>query len=521
MPALREVFAEFGVEFDRRRALERGNRRVERSTRLLRGLGRVASGIGDAIGTIGTAFAAATTAMGVGLRSMVASTVESTQELGRWAARLGIGITELQGWHRAAQTFGADMDDITDGLKEIQLKARDALTGTQSYIDAFALLGITVDQLRPVVNDQTALMELFTDALNRNTSAATQNFVADELMSDAGTRLLPMLRSGTANIRRLRREAEQLGGRDMPQLAKRTADYVRVSREMDQRWAAMRNGIMVQVLPPLIQFIELVGRAITGLQELSRETRLFEGVAIAAILAVAAVLAATLPLWGPWAAAIGGVVLIVGALALLIDDVWTAMEGGQSVVGDLGEAMADWLRTAIQGTGILANQLQSLLRTYNLIAGVLNLPPIALEGFTGEAGAAQRAGQTVRGAVGTAGAAAGQAFGGGGGIANLGIPGIQRTAQGAASRGVQAPLFRPEDSPRVTPMMRARSRQPVVTQKVNIPQTNNITVNEAEDPEATRRVVRREVDAANQRQLRQLEAASVPQGQTIGVGVGG
>ena len=342
--ALREIFAEFGVRFDPKRELEKGERATQKATRGLSRLGEGAKKAEKATDAFGNSTKGSTellkrfgavlggAAIIAGFRELVNSTIESTREIDLWSQRLGMSVVDMNSWIQTAALFGGSTDDITDALKELQLKARDAMTGTQSYIDAFKLLGLNVRDLAPVVNDQNRLMNLFTDALNRNTSAATQNFVVDELMSDAGTRLLPMFRAGTSEIRRLREQSAVLGGRNMPRLVEVTREYTRAERELNQTYTDTKNVLMTQIIPYLTAGVRklrdwiVAGRQIVENSRLMRASMVvFGSVAVAAATAAVAV-------WGPAILTFAGVAAAIAAAVLIMDDlIVTFADDGDTV----------------------------------------------------------------------------------------------------------------------------------------------------------------------------------------------
>ena len=357
MAAVRELFALFDVKFNSDE-LKKGNKEVTKSGKELDKAGRsadkagkefkdgsremgkmgdVGRGLSRVLGTLGAAIAGVA---GIGaMRSLIGSTIESTNELGRWATRLNMPIQTLAEFDVIARQFGGNIDDVTDVFKELQLKARDAMTGTQSYIDSFQMIGISVEQLRPVINDQEALFNLFTDSLNRNTDAATQNFVIDELMSDAGTRMAGVFRLGTTEIARQRREVREMGVRNMPQLAEQTREYAQAQARLNARLTVFRNTVVSRILPGLTRMARAGERAVQWVERLSSETGILKD-ALAAIAVVSAIVAAaTIATWGPRVLAVGGAVLAVGVLSLAFNDVRGAIDGGDSAIGRFIDSM--------------------------------------------------------------------------------------------------------------------------------------------------------------------------------------
>ena len=269
MPALREIFADFGIKFDTA-ALKRGDRAVDRMEDSLRDLDdslRDAGGgattffdkiqkAGDVLRSVGE--------IGKWVREIwegiTGDLAERSREVTQWSARLRLPPETLYAWSQLAAQIGAEVNDVGDSFKDLQVRAYDATTGTQSYIDAFKTVGITMDQVKPIVNDSQALMNLFSDALARQTDSAKAAFAADELLGDVGIRMLPILRQGSAALRQQRDEISRLGGRDIPKLSEQTA---RISRE-SSKWRTTLDGLRSQFL---LRFGPVLERILRKLQE--------------------------------------------------------------------------------------------------------------------------------------------------------------------------------------------------------------------------------------------------------------
>lgn len=374
MPALREVFAEFGVTFDDRE-LKQGEQAVEGITGELQQLDRVlpattselrdvaagADRAGEELRDLRTAtsraengfvgFANKIRYVGEVLRSareifsQVRDTwgaisgdfVERTREISQWALRLRLPADVVAEWAVLARQAGAEIDDVGDAFKDLQVRAYDALTGTQSYLDAFATVGISQAQLKPVVTDSRALMDLFTDALARQSDEARIAFAADELLGDVGIRLLPILRQGSVALRRQREEIGDLGARDTP----RFAEELRRITAATTRWNAvldsLRGQLMIALTPALEAGVIRLTRWGAALARIARNSTIVE-TAIAAV--AAAVAAAAVPLiasgaavslaWLPTAVVIAAAAAAAAGLVLVVDDLRVALAGGDT-----------------------------------------------------------------------------------------------------------------------------------------------------------------------------------------------
>jgi hypothetical protein len=136
---LREIFARFGVDFDTRE-LERGDQKTKATTRSLGGLDEVANVVSGSIKTLGASIAGVF-AVGA-INNMITGTIRATQEIERWSQRLNTNVESITAWSRVAEPFGVELEDMADGLKELQLKAQDALTGGTAQAEMFGRIGI-------------------------------------------------------------------------------------------------------------------------------------------------------------------------------------------------------------------------------------------------------------------------------------------------------------------------------------------------------------------------------------------
>jgi sRNA-binding protein len=327
MTALRELFYSAEVEFDKRGALAKGNKAINKTEKSVKGFDEtVKSSTGSMRGLVAAVGGSATIAA---FNRLISSTVESTNEIARWSARLGISERDMHNWSASASLYGASVEDVADSFKELQIKTRDAMTGGGEAGDAWKLLGVDVKTLEPILGDQVALMETFTRAL-AGVNEETQNFVVDEIMSDAGTRMLPLLRQGVGGIRALNEEADRMGGETFPELARETREYTRAQRRSNRAWTSLRNSLVSKVLPTLTKMLEKGEDLLEWLQEMEEKSNILKAtmIVLGGVAAGAAVAAAAA--WGAAIAPFLAAAAAVAVIALAIDDLYTTVEDPDS-----------------------------------------------------------------------------------------------------------------------------------------------------------------------------------------------
>jgi len=512
--ALRELFAEFTVKFDAKGAIPKGDKAVSKLKKSLSGLNRnlkgFESGVNGVASSLVSMAGALTAAVGVG--AMVAfahATIESTNELIRWSQRLGMSVGQLDQWVSVAARFGASTDDMTDALKELQLKAQDAISGGKSQEEMFQRIGISLDDLRPIVNDAGGLMDFFSGKLEKVNDRALRNFTVDELMSDAGTRLIPVFEQGAEAIQRMRNGyAEQ--GRETEALAKIQVEFNRTISESRTSFRSLATNVLIRVLPTIDLLVRTSGKLAAAFKESVKEGYILE-VGLASLGAAAAIAAGlTIASWGPIAAVIG---LFVG-FVLVLEDLIVATRGGNSAA----EELLTTLLGASEARQILAD-IRDLFDGITIAAGWF---ADAVNGIIYELGIMLGLVSDVSETLGVTGRAVTTRRGAGAGATTLEqrreqrIQGIKRSGGPMVAGGrVQARRVAPREliEPSTRPMELAASvvQGPPINQNVDARMDVNVIVNEATDAAEVERRVDRQIRRAQERQVRQLQAAQVEQ----------
>lgn len=208
-----------------RRAVQSGDqhlgsleKRAERaSQRLSSSMNAAAEKVTGSIKSIGAAFAGGLLGgFAIGSLSevprVITDVAKSLAELKGEAARAGIGVEAFQALEYAAKQSGVSIDALTDGLKEMQLRADEfILTGKGSGEEAFKRLGYGADDLKAKLKDPVALFDQIIGRL-RKFETAQQIRIADEIFGGTGgEQFVRFLDQGAKSLQELQREARAAG----------------------------------------------------------------------------------------------------------------------------------------------------------------------------------------------------------------------------------------------------------------------------------------------------------------------
>lgn len=169
------------------------------------------------IGSFGKAFAGGLVtgaAIGAleGIRRAAIDSTKSVIELADQAKMAGVSFTAFQKLKIVAQQNRVGVDALTDGLKELSLRADEFIqTGKGSAAEAFQRLGYDAEELARKLKQPD---QLFLEIIGRleKLDKAAQIRIADELFGGTGgEKFVQLISQGEAGLRRQIKAAEDLG----------------------------------------------------------------------------------------------------------------------------------------------------------------------------------------------------------------------------------------------------------------------------------------------------------------------
>lgn len=162
--------------------------------------------------------------------------VTGIAEVGDAAKRSGLSTDAFQEWKFVAEQNRIGVDALTDGFKELNLRADEFVTtGGGSAADAFKRLGFTADQLKTKLKDPSALMLEIIGRLQTFDKAA-QIRISDELFGGTGgEQFVQLIAQGEAGLRQTIDRAHELGAVMDADLIARAAELDRQLGELSTR----------------------------------------------------------------------------------------------------------------------------------------------------------------------------------------------------------------------------------------------------------------------------------------------
>lgn len=362
MAALREIFARFTTSFDTT-ALQKGQSAITAVTHGLELVERGIQGVKNA-----TEF-------------LVGDVVRSGVELERQASRLGLTTKAMEEYGFVARQAGKETEDVVDAMSTLQERARDAIIDPESDpAEQLRLLGVSATDAAGNLKSAEQLFNEVSDGIQGMGNQTDRVGAVMTLFGDVGRELLPVLQNGSEGIDRLRAEFEALGGGLSEEAIEKSSEFIQALSRLDAVMTSLRSTIALVFLPVLTRLTEAFAELATNeaaINSLKLMLTVLAGVITGMFLP--AIVEATIAM-AAFAAPFIPVIAAGAALFLILQDIFTALDGGKSLFGDLTEAMEEFFEANRTGTGPLAvfsriweGLVRGMERAFNVMDAILHL----------------------------------------------------------------------------------------------------------------------------------------------------
>lgn len=475
-------------------AADRLGRRLPQALQNLAGRMGIAKGDFAAMGRLVLGTTAALAALAIGAVHSSVALAATAEELRDTARESRVTTSELQEFRHAGAISGVGADRMAAGVANLaqNLRSAEMRMGGNGVGGQLRRLGIDMRDASGQVRPTADIMDDLAVAFERVPSPVRRARMATQLFGESGRRMLDVLHTGPGGLRALREEMEQLGGGVTPEAVAASREFTQAQERLSRASDSLRSVLAVSVLPVLSWMTTKAAELGGWFARLTRGTHLVRIAMIALGVTAAAVALATIGAWGPVVAPFVAAAAAIAAVGLVLDDVWTFIEGGDSALGRFIDSMF--------GAGTSAQFARALREEWENVVGAVERAIAAVADFFGltEAPAVSRgdpatAGRRPRPAPGASGAPGGRPQRGGRPAPQGAPSGRVQAAVGAVDARAAATVAVPAQRAVAAPAQGARTTH--VIRSVTVA-PGAIVVQNATDPEAVGRVVRRELAAA-------------------------
>ena len=247
------------------------------------------------------------------LNAMTEAAREHAFSMDLYEKTTGKSADELQNLSYQAAQFNVTQDELASTLKNIQQITTDVRLG-KGMPSAFTLLGIDPNQ------DPVQIISKVQQAI-KTLDAPTALNIARELGID--DKMFYMLKMTSKNMENLNKQY-RITAQERSNLVKLNAEWQKfwfLLKQITTKFQAATAALQSDFIKRFLEMANRLADMVSGFLKAVQASKALKTAVIALGLVLTAVFA-------PW-------LLILGAVFLVLEDIWTFFEGGDSITGDI------------------------------------------------------------------------------------------------------------------------------------------------------------------------------------------
>lgn len=236
---------------------------VDATKKAFKSIGSGVKKIAGAIFSLKTAFVGLLSVGALGL--IVKQSLEATDNLAKMSRVLGISVKQLAAFQLAAELGGMSLEGFAKASKAVSKNVFDfVIRGTGEAADAFNQLGISASDLRPIMNDQFAVMGLLSDRLKEMENGAIKTAVAVKLFGSRGADMLNALAGGSEFLKSVTKEVELFGTALSTRAVKGVEDANDAMTRLGFFIKGVRDNLVAAFAPAITFVVDLIRNKFIG-----------------------------------------------------------------------------------------------------------------------------------------------------------------------------------------------------------------------------------------------------------------
>lgn len=157
------------------------------------------------------ALTAVSTAVYGAISAMVNSASKYGDEIAKASQRVGVNTDALQKLRYAADLANVGSEELNMGLMRLSRTILDARNGNKDLTNSLNKAGISIDTINNKSKSADELIAIMSDRFKAMPDGVEKTALAMDLFGRSGARLIPLLNSGSKNIKAMYQEAKDLG----------------------------------------------------------------------------------------------------------------------------------------------------------------------------------------------------------------------------------------------------------------------------------------------------------------------
>jgi len=293
---------------------------------------------------------------------------QKLNHIGQASDRLGMSANSFQQLKYAAEKTGISLDSLEDCLKELMLRSVDARSGAGDAAEGFLALGIAVKDSSGKFRGVLDLLDEVADKVKAMPTESEQIWVLDKLFGDPGYVMLSMLKNGSLGLQELKKEATALGLSLEDTAIKSATNYHHHLQSFRASLQNFADTIFSALMPVFSKVMEKISNLMAIFNQLESKVAIVRLVMIglSSILMVlgaklAIAFAPSIIAMAPVIASVTAISALITGAILLVEDLWTAFWGGDSVTGAVFSKLKTWFDSFTKWVSTLWQKFQNIV----------------------------------------------------------------------------------------------------------------------------------------------------------------
>lgn len=205
------------------------------------------------------ATAAAAGATGAAIIKLTNDFADRGDEIDKNSQKLGLSAEAYQEWDHIMQHAGSDVDKMSTSMKKLATAVQ---SPTKKTTAAFEKLGISMEEAKEL--SQEDLFKETITALQKMESGTERTALANELLGKSAMDLGALLNMSADETEAMRQQLHDLGAIMDTDAIEASAAYKDSLQDMKAAISGVKNGIIGDFLPPMIQMMNSLTQLATG-----------------------------------------------------------------------------------------------------------------------------------------------------------------------------------------------------------------------------------------------------------------
>lgn len=214
------------------------------------------------VGKWGLAFGAAAVAAGTAMVGFASKAAAVGDRVDKMSQKIGISREAYQELDFVCSQAGTSVDTLQMGVKTLTNQMQAAADGTDSAVEIFHKLGVSIYDANGQLKDQETMMWEAMQALQNMENQTEKAALANDLFGRSGSELMPLLNGASGSIEAMREQAHELGLVMSDEFVDDSVAFTDTMDQIKRSVSAMGTSILGKLLPHIqslgAKFVEIV-----------------------------------------------------------------------------------------------------------------------------------------------------------------------------------------------------------------------------------------------------------------------